>query len=54
MHAQQSLSTVSLSLHELAALLQSRMSVLFVAASDDYAHAWVVKLISWFFVRFSP
>lgn len=50
MHDQLSLSTVSLSLHELAALLQSEMSVLFVA-SEDYAHAWVVNVISLFFVR---
>lgn len=50
MYAEQSLSTVSLSLHELAALLQSRMSGLFIG-SNDYAPAWVVNGISLFFVR---
>lgn len=38
------------SLPELAALLPSGMANLHVA-SDAHAYAWVVKVISWFFVR---
>ncbi|CAN8098063.1 unnamed protein product [Discula destructiva] len=37
------------SLHEVAALLQMRMSDLFVA-SDAYAYSWVITAISWFFM----
>ncbi|KAJ4393302.1 hypothetical protein N0V93_002510 [Gnomoniopsis smithogilvyi] len=45
MHSQSSLDMDSL--HEIAALLQSRLSDL-LAVSDAYS--WVVTIISWFFI----
>lgn len=46
MHVQQSLSMVSL--HEIASVLQSRMTELH-GVTDSYS--WATRLISWFFVR---
>lgn len=49
MHLYQSMSMVSL--EDLAIVLQSRMSEIFMISAS---YTWVVKIISWFFVSTAP